>query len=72
MIPERRANSHRFRVGLQMTVVLVGYAIWATFAYFDPTERRAFLMFTVSTVTGTLGLVLRDMQSPSHPTKETP
>jgi hypothetical protein len=58
------------------TVLLIligvsGYAAWGVYAYFDPSTRASFLALNQAMVAGTIGLVLRDMQSPSN-NKELP
>ena len=42
---------------------ITGYAVWALFAYTDPSQRPDFLRFNIAMVMGTIGLVLRDMQT---------
>lgn len=45
----------------------VGYLVWAVMAYFDPSQRGAFLTYNISLVTGVIGLALRDMRTSSDP-----
>ena len=44
---------------------VIGYITWAVMAYFDPTQRHDFLSFNIVMATGTIGVVVRDMQSPN-------
>jgi hypothetical protein len=44
---------------------IAGYATWGVYAYFDPSTRASFLTLNQTMVAGTIGLVLRDMQSPT-------
>jgi hypothetical protein len=54
-------------------VGLVGYLVWALFAYIDPTARADFLKFNIGCVVGVVGLILRDMpHTPSQPPKDPP
>lgn len=50
------------KLGLQIAVGLVGYLVWAAMAYYDPTLRPDFLKLNIAMVTGTIGLLLRDMR----------
>ncbi len=50
----------------------VSYIVWAVMAYFDPTQRADFLKLNVVIVSGTIGLKLRDMQSPPPPPPPVP
>lgn len=45
----------------------IGYCTWAIMAYFDPSQRHDFLSFNIVMATGTIGVVVRDMQSPNSP-----
>jgi hypothetical protein len=54
----------------QLAIGIIGYGVWAFMAYADPAQRADFLKFNIVMATGTIGLVLRDMQSPTNPTKE--
>jgi hypothetical protein len=56
---------------IQISIGIVGYLVWALMAYNDPTQRPDFLKFNIAMAVGTIGLVLRDMQQPSSPTKGT-
>lgn len=42
-------------------VGVIGYAVWALFAYVDPGARADFLKFNIGCVVGVVGLILRDM-----------
>jgi len=48
-----------------ITIGVVGYCVWAFMASLDATLRPDFLAMNIGMVTGTIGLVLRDMQSAS-------
>jgi hypothetical protein len=56
---------------LLILIGVAGYAAWGVYAYFDPSTRTSFLTLNQAMVAGTVGLVLRDMQSPSN-NKELP
>jgi hypothetical protein len=56
---------------LLILIGVAGYAAWGVYAYFEPSTRASFLALNQSMVAGTIGLVLRDMQSPSN-NKELP
>jgi len=49
---------------LQIAIGGIGYLAWAIMAYFDSSQRAAFLQFNIGAVLGTVGLVLRDMPPP--------
>lgn len=51
---------------IKVAIGLAGYLVWAFMAYFDPTQRADFLKFNIFLATGTIGLVVRDMQSPPN------
>lgn len=51
---------------------LVGYLVWALFAYLDPTARADFLKFNIGCVVGVVGLILRDMPHTPSPTAPPP
>jgi hypothetical protein len=50
-----------------IVIGIAGYGVWAAMAYFDVTLRPDFLKLNMAMVGGTIGLVLRDMQSPPPP-----
>jgi hypothetical protein len=50
---------------IKILIGLVGYTVWALFAWDDPALRPDFLNFNIAMVMGTIGLVLRDM--PTRP-----
>jgi hypothetical protein len=52
---------------IKILIGLVGYGVWAFMAWFDPSLRPDFLKFNVAMAVGTIGLVLRDMQTPPAP-----
>jgi hypothetical protein len=58
------------KTSLLILIGVSGYAAWGVYAYFDPSTRASFLALNQTMVAGTIGLVLRDMQSPSN--KELP
>lgn len=47
---------------IKIAIGICGYSVWAMMAYYDPTLRATFLNFNILMATGTIGLVLRDMQ----------
>ena len=49
----------------KILIGVTGYGVWALMAWKDPTLRPDFLKFNVIMATGTIGLVLRDMQAPA-------
>lgn len=51
------------KLALQILVGLTGYGVWGVMAYYDPSLRADFLKLNVAMVTGTIGLLLRDMRS---------
>lgn len=55
-------------------VGVVGYLVWALFAYIDPAARPDFLKFNIGCVVGVVGLILRDMPhtTASQPPKDAP
>lgn len=53
------------KLAIQILIGLTGYIVWATIAYFDPTQRPDFLKFNIAMAVGTIGLVLRDLQTPA-------
>lgn len=53
------------KIKLQILLGLVSYGVWAGMAFADPSLRADFLHFNVLIATGTIGLALRDMQSPA-------
>ncbi|MDB5777628.1 MAG: hypothetical protein JWP38_3761 [Herbaspirillum sp.] len=55
------------KLAIQIAIGLAGYCVWGAMAYVDPTQRPEFLKFNVLMCVGTIGLVLRDMQSPPPP-----
>lgn len=57
----------RLKILILTVIGVVGYGVWAAMAYFDPTQRPDFLKFNIFMCGGTIGLVLRDMQSPPSP-----
>lgn len=59
------------KTALLIIIGVAGYTAWAVYAYLDPSARASFLTLNQAMVAGTIGLVLRDMQSP-QPTKELP
>jgi hypothetical protein len=58
------------KTALLILIGVAGYAAWGVYAYFDPSTRASFLALNQTMVAGTIGLVLRDMQSPTN--KELP
>jgi hypothetical protein len=58
------------KTSLLILIGVAGYAAWGVYAYFDPSTRAGFLTLNQAMVAGTIGLVLRDMQSPTK--KELP
>jgi len=62
------------RAKTKAAVGLVGYLVWALFAYIDPvTNGPDFLKFNIGCVVGVVGLILRDMpHTPSQPPKDPP
>lgn len=49
------------RAKTKAAVGVIGYLVWALFAYFDPSTRPDFLKFNIGCVVGVVGLILRDM-----------
>lgn len=47
---------------IKIVIGAVGYCVWAAMAFYDPSLRGTFLNFNIMMATGTIGLVLRDMQ----------
>jgi hypothetical protein len=58
------------KITAQIAIGVIGYGVWAFMAYVDPAQRADFLKFNIVMATGVIGLVLRDMQSPTQQTKE--
>jgi hypothetical protein len=58
------------KTALLILIGVAGYSAWGVYAYFDPSTRASFLALNQTMVAGTIGLVLRDMQSPTN--KELP
>ena len=58
------------KTAIQVLIGVVGYGVWALMAYYDPAQRADFLKFNIAMATGTIMLVLRDMQAPAKPKKE--
>jgi hypothetical protein len=58
------------KTALLILIGVSGYAAWGVYAYFDPSASASFLALNQAMVAGTIGLVLRDMQSPHN--KELP
>ena len=50
------------KLAIHILIGVIGYAVWAVMAYFDPTLRHDFLVFNIGMATGTIGLALRDMK----------
>lgn len=48
---------------IQIVIGMTGYIAWAIMVFLDPTLRPDFLHFNITMALGTIGLVLRDMQS---------
>ena len=62
----------KFKLVMLTIIGATGYIAWAIMAFYDPSQRTAFLSFNMTLATGTIGLVLRDMPSSNQPeiTKE--
>lgn len=58
----------KLHTAAKVIIGVTGYAVWATMAYYDPTQRPDFLRFNIAMAVGTIGLAVRDM----HPTIPTP
>lgn len=54
---------------IKIVIGVVGYCMWAIFAYYDPALRPDFLKFNIAMVMGTIGLALRDMQASGNKEK---
>jgi hypothetical protein len=58
----------KFRLAAMAIIGIVGYTVYGLIAYFvDRSQLGGFLALNISMVTGTLGLVLRDMKFPNDP-----
>ena len=58
------------KITAQIAIGVIGYGVWAFMAYIDPSQRADFLKFNITMAVGTIGLAVRDMQSPSQQSKE--
>ncbi len=55
---------------IKIAIGTIGYIAWAILVYFDPPQRAEFLHFNMAMVTGTIGLVLRDMSNTAPTNKQ--
>jgi hypothetical protein len=57
----------KLKIAILIMIGAVGYGVWALMAWNDPSLRTEFLHLNMAMVSGTIGLVLRDMNSPPPP-----
>lgn len=57
----------KLKIFVLILIGIVGYGVWALMAWNDPSLRAEFLHLNMAMVSGTIGLVLHDMNSSNPP-----